>query len=96
MPEDHDDDAVDKVQVPPLKQARSIPLKHSLPVDAGLTRRTRSQSRSGVGIGLPFFCPPPTIPESPVALGESSPLSEPEEVPEISMADIFQDHVLEA
>ena len=85
----------DTVQLPPCKRPRSIPPKSSVPGNVHLPRRTRSQSRSAVvPPRIPFLHPPPTIVESPVAPGHSSPLSELEEVPALSMSDILQDHVL--
>src|SRR5271168_2313141 len=81
---------------PPWKRGRSIPATSSRLEDAHFPQRTRSQSRSVVGPHIPFIHPPPTIPESPLAPGHSSPLSELEEVPGIAISDILQDHILES
>jgi hypothetical protein len=103
LPEGPGEVPAEKVQLPSVKRARSIPLRALGPREAHVRPRTRSQSRSVVGPGPALHLPhplPPTIVESPLAPPESSPLSsEPEEVPEevpgMCMADILQDHVLE-
>jgi hypothetical protein len=65
-------------------------------MDAHVPRRTRSQSRSVLGPAPALLPLPPTIPESPPAPRASSPLTDPEELPGMSMRDILQDHVLES